>query len=123
MRVTHGLVSIASWPKAIAVSVEVGVPLALDDLRQRLLDESVRHCRDAEQALSSVWLGDFYALDWFGLVSACHQLRADAGPVRFEVGAEFIDAHAINARCTFIANDPRQGCFEVLFAQNLCHQG
>ena len=121
--VAHRLVCVAPGPKAVAVGVEVAVPLALDDLRQRLLDESVRYRRDAKESFSAVWLWDFHALDWFGPVSARHQLRADAGPIRFQMDAEFIDAHAVNARRAFVALDPLQGPFEILFVQNLCHQG
>ncbi len=44
-------------------------------------------------------------------------------PVRFEVGPQFIDSHAVNARCAFVASDLCQGPFEVLYVQNLCHQG
>jgi hypothetical protein len=97
--------------------------LALDDLGQRLLDESVHHRGDSEEAFSSVWLGDFYAPYWLGLVSAVLQLGAYGGPVRFEVGTEFVDGHAVYARRTFVALDPLQGPFEVLFVQNLGHQG
>lgn len=61
--------------------------------------------------------------DRLGLVGAVHQLRADAGPMRFEVSAKFVDGHAVYARRAFVALDPLQGPFEVLFVQNLGHQG
>jgi hypothetical protein len=121
--VAHRLVSVAPRPKTVAVGVEVAVPLLLHHLGHSLLDEPVHHGGDAQQALSSVWLGDFHALDRLGLVSAGHQLRADAGPMRFEVATEFVNGHAVNTRRTFVALDPLQGPFEVLFVQNLHHQG
>ena len=43
--------------------------------------------------------------------------------MRLKVGTKFIDAHAVYARRTFVAFDPFQGTFEVLFVQNLGHQG
>ena len=46
--VAHRLLSVAPGPKAVAVGVEVAVPLALDDLSNGLLDESIRHGRDAQ---------------------------------------------------------------------------
>lgn len=76
LRVAHSLVGIAPWPKAVAVGVKVRLPLLLHHLGHSFLDEPIHHRGDAQQAFSSVWLGDFYALDGFGLVSACHQLGA-----------------------------------------------
>ena len=121
--VAHRLVSVAPRSKAVAVGVEVGFPVSLHHLCDGLLDEPVHHSGDAQESLSSVWLWDFYAPHWLGAVTACCQLCADGGPVRFQVGAEFIDGHAVNARRAFVALDPFQGPFEVLFVQNLCHQG
>ena len=103
--------------------MKVGVPLALDDLSQRLLDKSVCHRGNAKESGATVWLWDFHAPDWLGTVAAFNQLRADGGPIRFEVGAEFIDGHAVNARRAFVALDSLQGSSEVLFVQNLGHQG
>ena len=103
--------------------MEMWLPLALDDLGQRLLDKSVRHRGNAKESGTTVRLWDFYAPYRFGAVSALHQLCADSGPVRFEVGTEFIHSHAIDARCAFVALDLCQGPFEILFVQNLCHQG
>jgi hypothetical protein len=42
--------------------------------------------------------------------------------MHFEVGAELVDSHAVNTRRAFVALDPLQGPFEVLFVQNLGHQ-
>ena len=84
--VAHRLVCVAPRPKAVAVCVEVSFPVALDDLGQRLLDESVRYRGNTKESFPTVWLGNFHALDWLGAVGACSQLRAYAGPVRFKVG-------------------------------------
>ncbi len=73
--------------------------------------------------LSSVWLWDLYTPDWLGAVAAFDQLRADGRPVRFQVRTEFIDSHAVDARCAFVAFDLRQGPVEVLGLEYLRHQG
>ena len=114
---------IAPRPEAVAVRMKVGVPLALDDLSQRLLDKSVRHRRYAQESFSSVWLGDFYAPHGRWSVRPRYQLHAHAGPVRFEVSTEFIYGHAVHTRCAFVAPDLRQGPFEILGVENLGHQG
>ena len=121
--VTHCLVSVAPRPKAVAVWMEVRFPASLHHLCDGLLDEPIHHGGDAKESLSSVWLWDFYAPYWLGAVTACHQLGADGGPVRFQVGTKFINGHAVNARCPFVALDPLQGPFEVLDVENLVHQG
>jgi hypothetical protein len=43
--------------------------------------------------------------------------------MRLKVGAEFVDGHAVNARCAFVAPDLCQGPFEVLGVEHLAHQG
>ena len=88
-----------------------------------LLDESVGHRGNAKESGATVWLRDFYAPYRLGTITARYQLCADGGPMRFEVGTEFIDSHAVDARCAFVAPDLCQGTFEVLFVQNLGHQG
>ena len=123
MGVAHRLVSVAPWPEAVAVGVEVRFPASLHHLRDGLLDEPIHHGGDAKESLSSDWLWDFYTPYRLGAVIARHQLCADGGPVRFQVGAEFIDGHAVDARRAFVASDLCQGPFEVLDIQNLVHQG
>lgn len=115
--------AIAADGKAQKLRKFLGLPTALflaftvsrsESLRKRVTF-CMSHSRGAKQAFSSVRLWDFHAPDWLGTVAARHQLRADAGPVRFQVGTELIDGHAVNARCAFVALDPLQGPFEVLF--------
>ena len=115
--------SVAPGPKAVAAGVEVRLPVSLHHLRDGLLDKSVRHRGYAKESFAAVWLGNFHALDWLGLIRPRYQLLADVGPVRFEVDTEFIDSHAVDSRCSFVALDPFQGPFEVLGVEYLCHQG
>jgi hypothetical protein len=43
----HGLVSIASWPKAVAIGVEVRLSVLLHHLGYSLLNEPIYHRGDA----------------------------------------------------------------------------
>ena len=86
--VAHRLVCVAPGPEAVAVRVEVRLPVSLHHLRDALLDEPVHHGGDAQKSFSSVWLWDFYTPDWLGAVAALDQLRADARPVRSQVGTD-----------------------------------
>lgn len=121
--VAHRLVCIAPGPKAVAVGVEVRLPVSLHHLRDGLLDKPVRHCRYAKESFPAVRLGNFHAFDWLGLIRPRYQLLADVGPVRFEVGPKFFDRHAVDSRRSLVALDPFQGPFEVLQVEYLCHQG
>ena len=73
----------------------------------------VTNGRGDDAGRNDVWLGNFHALDWLGMIRARYQLRADVGPVRFEVATEFTDSHAVDSRCSFVALDPFQDPFEV----------
>lgn len=53
------LVGGPSWPKAIAERGKRGVPPPLQHLQHRLLDQPVKHARNAQFAfLAASWLGD-----------------------------------------------------------------
>ena len=78
---------VASRPKAVAVWMEMWLPLVLDDLGQRLLDKSIRYRGNAEESGATVWLWDFYAPYRLGAITTLHQLCADGRPVRFQMWA------------------------------------
>jgi predicted GNAT family acetyltransferase len=117
------LVGAALGPKAVAVGVKVGLPLALYDLGQRLLDEPVDHRGDAQESGASVGFGDLHSSHGLGAVTALDQLCADGGPVRFQVFAQLLDGHAVNAGRALVAPDLDQGLVQVLAVQYLGHQG
>src|SRR5437660_9203684 len=45
-------------PEAVAVLAEGRIKNGLQHLQQRLLDQTIRHRRDAKLALAALWLGD-----------------------------------------------------------------
>lgn len=51
--VQHGIVRTAARSKAVAVVTEVRINQRLQHLQQGLLDEPIRHRRDAKLALAS----------------------------------------------------------------------
>jgi site-specific DNA recombinase len=63
------LVGGSPWPKAIAERGKRGIPPPLQHLQHRLLDQPVKHARNAQFAfLAASWLGDFHPLHQLGLV-------------------------------------------------------
>src|SRR5215469_14070226 len=62
LRLGHRLVRRPLRTKAVTVFGERRVPLALQNLHHRLLDESIQHCGNAQLAHSPVRLGDFDSL-------------------------------------------------------------
>jgi hypothetical protein len=67
-------------PKAVAVLAEGRIKNGLQHLQQRLLDQTIRHRRDAELALAALWLEESspVAPDWAGTSPAtvAHGSRA-----------------------------------------------
>jgi hypothetical protein len=77
----HRLMGRASRPEAVAVLGKRRVPLLLENLQQRLLDQSVDDTRDAELTDPAVRLGYFDPLDRLRLVGSREQLRPNTWPV------------------------------------------
>ena len=59
----YRLVGVAVGTKTVAVLAERRVPLLLQGLQNRLLDESIQHRRDAKLAHPAVRLGYLHPLD------------------------------------------------------------
>ena len=83
LRRQHRAMRASSRPKAVAVLAEGRVDQRLQHLQQRLLDQPVRHRRDAQFALAAARLRDLHA----GAPAAAGTLPsssccADVGPVR-----------------------------------------
>lgn len=81
LHLSHGLVGRALRTKPVAAWMEVGFPLLAYHLSNGLLDETVEHCRNTQQTLAPIGLGDFHAAHRLRAVAACHQLCADLQPV------------------------------------------
>src|SRR5690242_17941014 len=71
-------------PKPVAVIRKRPVPLALQNLHYRLLNESIQHRRNRKLPLpSSIRLGDFYPFHRLRLISSAQQLFPYGWPVLF----------------------------------------
>src|SRR5262245_66134469 len=75
LRLGHRLMSRPSWSEPVAVIGKLRVPLSLQDLHNRLLDEPVQHSWNAEFAHPSpVRLFNFHPPHGFRFVSPLQQL-------------------------------------------------
>ncbi len=84
--------------KAIAVWVEAGFPILLDNLGKRLLDKAVQHCRDTQRAGTAVWFGNGDPPDRFWSVGLLEQLVPNLQPVVAQIIWQLIHGHAVDAR-------------------------
>jgi hypothetical protein len=118
----HCLMRGSSRSKAVAVIGERRVPLLLQNLHHRLLDESIQHRRDAKLSHPAVRLGDFHPPDRFRFVGPTQQLFSDRRPVLLQVVADSADGHAIDARATFINLHLLQSLLQVFSLTYFLHQ-
>lgn len=122
LQLPHGLMRRTVGAKSVAAVVEVGFPLRRDHLGNGLLDETIEHRRDAERALRPVRLRYFHAPDRLRAVRPRHQLRANLRPVLFQVLRQFIDRHAVDARCALVTSDLLQGTLQVRAREHAIEQ-
>lgn len=97
-----------SRSKAVGVFRESGIELRLQYLQNGLLDETIQHGGDTEQALAPTWFRNCPPPDGFGLVGFREQLRADRHPVSLQVGRQVRNRHTIDAWTAFILLHPLQ---------------
>src|SRR5579863_4360084 len=102
----HCLMSRPPRSKTVAVIGKLRVPPPLQNLHDRLLDESIQHRRDAQLAHSAVRLRYLYPLHRLWSVRPVEQLFPDGWPVLFQVVTKLVDRHCVNARRTFVRLDP-----------------
>ena len=82
LRTGHRLVGGAARAEAVARRRERRVPVGLEHLEHRLLEEAVEHRRDAEGANAPASLGDLDPRHRLRSVGAVEQLAPDRGPLR-----------------------------------------
>src|SRR5580700_11335401 len=88
----------------IAVWGKRRVPLPLQNLHRRLLDEAIQYGWDAKLSHpSSIRLRDFHPPHRFRFVGPVQQLFPNSWPVLLQIVAELIDRHPVDAGATFIA--------------------
>src|SRR5437660_11763917 len=112
----------SSRPRAVAVTGERRVPLPLQTLHPRLLDQTIQHRRDTKLAHPSVRLGDFHPPHRFRLVGSTQQLFSNSWPVLLQVIGDSADGHSIDARATFISLYLLQSLLQVFSLTYFLHQ-
>src|SRR5438094_937834 len=108
--------------KTVAVVRERRVPLPLQNLHHRLLDQTIQHRRDTKLSHPSVRLGDFHPPHRFRLVGPTQQLLSDRWPVLLQVVGDSADGHSIDARATFISLHLLQSLLQVFSLTYFLHQ-
>ena len=112
----------AARPKAEACLGERSVPVRLQHLHRRLLDEAVEHRRDAERTHAARRLRYLDAPYRLRFVGAVKQLGSDREPVLFQVGRQFANGHPVDACRTFVTRHLRQRFLQILTLENCFHR-
>ncbi len=122
LRLCHCLMSRPPRSEPIAVIGKRRVPLPLQNLHHRLLDQSIQHRRDAKLAHPSVRFGDFHPPHRLRFVGSVQQLFPDGWPMLFQIVGDSADSHPVDARTTFIGLHPPQCFFQVFSLTYFLHQ-
>ena len=109
-------------PEAVAVRGERPVPVRLQHLHDRLLDEAVEHRRDAERPLAARRLGYLHTPHRLRFVGAVKQLSPDPGPVLLQVGNQLVDGHPIEAGRPLVALHSCQCLLQIDTLDNRFHR-
>src|SRR3954453_15620912 len=112
----------ATGPKTVAVLRERRVPAVLQDLQNRLLNQSIQQGGNAELAHPAVRFGDFDSPHRLRPVSPVEQLFPDGWPVLPQVVLGRVDGPAIDAGAPLVGADTMPRLFEVLSFAPLLHQ-
>src|SRR4029078_1139644 len=91
----YRLMSRACGPEPVARRAEPVVPLLLQQLHHRLLDEAVEHRWNAERTGAAGRLRDVDTPHRLWLVGALEQLDAKVGPVVFQMQRQGLTTPAI----------------------------
>jgi hypothetical protein len=98
------------------------IPLALQYLHHRLLDESIQHRRDAKLSHPSVRLRDFHPFHRLRLIGPVQQLFPDGWPMLFQVIWQLLDGHSIHASASLVGLDSLQCLLAVFPPADFLHQ-
>lgn len=109
----HCLMGRASGAEPVAAVTERRIPLCLQHLHHRLLDEAIHHRRDAQQAFTAAGFWDGHSSYRGWAVATGQQLRFQFRPVVFQVTRQFAYAHTVGSRRTFIGLHSFQGLPEI----------
>src|SRR5260370_16679021 len=101
-------------PEAVAVLAEGRIKNGLQHLQQRLLDQTIRHRRDAKLTLAAVRLGDRHPSYRTGPVRPRQQLLADRRPRRTQTRDGLVKVQTVPPSCPFVAPHPLERAFHFL---------
>ena len=104
--------------EAVAVLAEGRIKDRLQHLQQRLLDQPIRHRRDAKLALASVRLRDRYPSHRLWPVRPLQQLLADRGPLGAQPLGRLVDVQSVDTRRALVGPHPLPCLLHVLSGQN-----
>ncbi|MGF6433309.1 hypothetical protein ABIE91_008529 [Bradyrhizobium elkanii] len=122
LRPFHRLMRRAGRPEAEARLGERPIPIRLQHLHHRLLDDAVEHRRDAERPQAARRLRYLDPPHRLRLVGAVKQLSSDREPVLFQVGRQFVDGHPIDACRALVALHLRQRFLQILTLDHCFHR-
>src|SRR5512143_551116 len=123
LRLSYGLMGRATGSEPVAMLRERRVPAALQDLQDRLLDQTIQHGGDAQLAHPAVRFGDLDSPYRSRSISPVEQLFPDGWPVLTQVVPGLVDGPAIDAGARLVGADLLPCLFEVLSFAHLLHQG
>src|SRR5262249_602906 len=108
--------------ESVAVLGKRRVPAFLEDLQQRLLDQTIDNTRDAEHSDPAVRFGDFDPQDRLRLIGPLEQLFPQSWPGLPTVAQARVDGHAIAARTPLVLPNALPRSFEVIPVAHLLHK-
>ena len=104
-------------PEAVAVRAEGRIKDGLQHLQQRLLDQTIRHRRDAELALASVRLGDRHPSYRHRPVHPRQQLVPDSRPCGAQAFGRLVNVQTVDTGRPFVGPHPFPGPLQVFSRQ------
>ena len=122
LRLSYRLMCRSSRSKTIAVVGERRVPLPLQHLHHRLLDQSIQHRRNAKLSHPAVRLGDLHPPHRLRFVGSTQQLFSDHWPVLFQIVGELVNGDPVHSRATFITFHLPQCFLQVFSLTYFLHQ-
>lgn len=105
LRTPYGLVRPAARTEPVAVIGKGGIEDRLEDLKQGLLDQTVRHGRDAELALAPARLRDQLPSDQRRLVGTGEEFPPDPFPVLPRPLRQLFHRHAVDPGAALVFPD------------------
>ena len=118
----HGLMSGASRTESVAVLGKRRVPLLLEYLQQRLLDQAIDDAWHAEPSDAAGRFRDVDPFDRLRCVGSREQLCPDGRPVLPQVGRGVVDGQSVDAGTTLVPTDAFPRLFEIASVAHLLHE-